>query len=314
MSGTGRIPLTIVGGFLGSGKTTWLRHQLHHGLMQDALVMVNEAAAVPVDDMLLYLSTQIRVLAGGCACCQGLDDLIAALRAYCDARVGGKAEGPVLDHVVLETSGLADPGPIVAAIRADPVLVHHLNVAEIVVIVDALHGLRYLADEPLATRQIETADRLIVTKSDAAEPEALRRLIATLIAINPGAVMEGAVMGSPAALPDPDDARPVALASAYGTTPVLSTVLALDEGTDWTAFGIWLSALLHVRGDDIVRVKGVVRTPQGRLLLQSVRRAVQSPEILPDHVIAGKDDNSVVFIGRDFDQGRLRRSLAHFVG
>lgn len=311
-----RIPLTILGGFLGSGKTTWLRHQLHSGEMTEALVVVNEAADVPVDDMLLSKSSEIRLLAGGCACCEGKDRLIAMLRKFCDERVDEHYDGRRQDHIVLETSGLADPGPIVDAIRADLVLTHHLVVRQIIVAVDALHGLGYLRGEPLGRRQVETADRLIITKADAGDEDALRQLRATLKTLNPGAELSGSAMGSEVALPETGDAKGIDLSqSADGDErPVISTSVKLAQGADWTAFGLWLSALLHARGDDLVRVKGVVRTPSGRLLLQSVRKVVQSPEILPDTVTEGKDENSIVFIGRGFRPRDLQVSLERFAG
>jgi len=311
-----RIQLTLLGGFLGSGKTTWLRHQLHHGKMTDAIVIVNEAADVPVDDMLLFNSTDIRVLAGGCACCEGKAALIALLREICDQRVDSSYDGARHEHIVLETSGLADPGPIVDAIRSDPVLHHHIVVHEIIVAVDALHGLRYLGSEPLGRRQIETADRLVITKVDTANSSELRCLRATLAAVNPGAALSASAMGSAAELPDVGDARaePLPALEGAGDEPVIATTIRLEEGADWTAFGLWLSALLHARGDDLIRVKGVVRTPSGRLLLQSVRKVVQSPEILPDHVTAGKDDNCIVFIGKGFRPEQLAPSLKRFAG
>src|ERR1700730_6868629 len=140
-SADGRMMLTILGGFLGAVKTTWLRHQLHHGLAQDALVVVNEAAAVPVDNALLTRSSRLMVLAGGCACCEGREAFISLLRDVCDARVSSDDPADRIDRIVLETSGLADPGTIVDAIKFDPVLLHHIVVSEIVVSVDALHGL-----------------------------------------------------------------------------------------------------------------------------------------------------------------------------
>ncbi len=311
-----RVPLTLLGGFLGSGKTTWLRHQLHHGTMADALVIVNEAADVPVDDMLLHRSSEIRVLAGGCACCDGRAGLIALLRRFCDQRVDDRHSGPRHEHIVLETSGLADPGPIVEAIRSDPVLMHHIVVREIVVAVDALHGIGYLKSEPLGRRQVETADRLILTKADVAGEDTLRRLRATLETVNPGARLSASARGSAAALPDTGDMAAADLPALDGSEGgrVVSTSIRLPRGTDWTAFGLWLSALLHARGDDLVRVKGVVRTPSGRLLLQSVRKVVQSPEILPGTVTAGKDENCVVFIGRGFRPRDLKMSLRRFAG
>jgi G3E family GTPase len=312
----GRMRLTVLGGFLGSGKTTWLRHQLHHGRMKDALVIINEAAEVAVDDALLRRSARLRVLAGGCACCDGKDALVALLRQICDARVGGDETVAPVEHIVLETSGLADPGPIVDTIRTDPVLIHHLRVDEIIITIDALYGLDQIRHEPLTLRQIETADRLVVTKVDAANADELARLVATLDTLNPGAAISGAAMGSGAALPDIEGVAPVTIERAEGDAaagPITATRLDLADDTDWPAFAIWLSALLYARGDDIMRVKGVVRTPAGRLLLQSVRKVVQQPEIIPEEgAKATDDDNSVVVIGRGYAAEDLRRSLAYF--
>jgi len=316
-SADGRMRLTILGGFLGAGKTTWLRHQLHHGLAQDALVVVNEAAAVPVDNALLTRSSRLMVLAGGCACCEGREAFISLLRDVCDARVSSDDPADRIDRIVLETSGLADPGTIVDAIKFDPVLLHHIVVSEIVVSVDALHGLDQLRREPLGRRQVEIADRLVVTKVDVASEETLRPLLGTLKALNPGAAISGAAMGSDTNLPDFEQEAGVSLPDLSGdaAAPITATTIDIDEAIDWAAFSVWLSALLHARGDDIMRVKGVVRTPAGRLLLQSVRHVVQSPEILPDsgEKIDGKD-NAIVIIGRGFDPKSLLPSLRYFAG
>ncbi len=312
----GRMQLTVLGGFLGSGKTTWLRHQLHDGNFKDAYVVVNEAADTPVDDALLARSTDLTVITGGCVCCTARGELVALLRRLCDRRSATASGGERLQRIVLETSGLADPGPIVEAIRRDPILVYHIVVSEIVVTVDALHALAQLRSEPLGRRQIEIADRLIVTKIDEAEPAALGRLLATLSRLNPGATISGAVKGSDAVLPGFAGVEPEPLADLSGESekpPIFATTLALDPSIDWTAFSVWLSALLHARGDDVVRVKGVVRTPAGRLLLQSVRKVVQSPEVLPELApdVASKDD-SVVVIGRGYRAEDLLRSLRYF--
>ncbi len=308
----GRMRLTVLGGFLGSGKTTWLRHQLHHGLLADAFVVVNEAAETSVDDALLSQSAELAVVAGGCACCEARDELIALLRELCDRRVS--AEGRRPDRIVIETSGLADPGPIVSAIRSDPVLAYHIVISEIVVAVDAVYGLEQLRQEPLSRRQMELADRLVVTKIDEVDEGRLARLLATLKAINPGAAISGTVRGSDAALPNYVSAEAHLLGEVgEGGAPIRALKLDIGEDIDWTAFSVWLSALIHARGDDILRVKGVVRTPAGRLLLQSVRRIVQSPEIIPEDRPLG-DDDSLVFIGRGFGADQLAKSLRHFAG
>ncbi len=310
----GRMRLTLLGGFLGSGKTTWLRHQLHAGAFPGAHVIVNEAAATPVDDALLSRAASIEVLAGGCACCEQRAGLVALLRRLCDLRSRTASGETRLDQVVLETSGLADPSRILDAIRTDPMLVHHIVVGETIVCVDALHGLAQLVAEPLGRRQAEAADRLIVTKLDEADAAGLGRLAATLQALNPGASVEGAAKGSPMAPPSAAGASPEPLPALDGRTaaPIFPTRLELSDEIDWTAFGVWLSALLHARGDDVMRVKGVVRTPAGRLLLQSVRRSVQAPEVLPPQ--AEREDDTIVVIGRGYRGEDLRRSLERFAG
>lgn len=312
-SAEGRIRLTILGGFLGSGKTTWLRHQLHAGAYAHAVIMVNEAAETPVDDALLGRSDRLVVLAGGCCCCAGRDRLVEELRRLCDERSRDGASADRFDGIVLETSGLADPAAIVEAIRADPVLVHHIVVAEIIVAVDALHGLAELRGEPLGRRQIEAATRLVLTKTDAAEPAGIARLLATLATLNPAAPVEATARGSEIALPDLPPAEAEDLPDLAGATsaPIFPIRIELGEDIDWTAFTVWLSALLYARGDDVMRSKGVVRTPAGRLLLQSVRKVVQRPEILPPQ--ADREDDTIVLIGRGYTEQQIRASLDYFV-
>ena len=312
-----RARLTIIGGYLGSGKTTWLRHQLHAGRFKDAFVIVNEAAETPVDDALLGQATKLAVLAGGCGCCTARDALIALLRKLCDERSRTASTGERLQQIVLETSGLADPAPIVEAIRSDPVLVHHIMVGEIIVAVDALHALAQLRSEPLGRRQIESADKLIVTKVDVAESEPLKLLLATLHRLNPGAGLSGAASGTEVPLPDVSGTAPEDIPDLSGRSaaPIFPTRLHLGCEVDWAAFTIWLSALLYARGDDVVRVKGVVRTPAGRLLLQTVRKVVQSPEILPAQADGhGREDDTIVVIGRGYSPEDLRCSLHRFAG
>ncbi len=310
--------LSVLGGYLGSGKTTWLRHQLHAGGFKDAFVIVNEAAETPVDDALLQNASRLAVLAGGCACCTGKAEFIACLRQLCDERSKLASNEARLERIVLETSGLADPGPIVEAIRSDPVLVHHIIVSEVLVTVDALHALEQLRSEPLGRRQIEIADCFMITRLDEAPESDVRKLLATLQVMNPGAAMFGSVKGSEAALPDFADAEPENLLPLSGSDdqpPIFPARIVIDETIDWTAFSVWLSALLHARGNDVVRVKGVVRTPAGRLLVQTVRKIVQSPEILPEQDgRPDREDNVIVVIGRGYEAEALTKSLRYFAG
>ncbi len=306
----GRMRLTILGGYLGAGKTTWLRHALHMAGGAGPWVVVNEAAAIGVDDHLLRGAAGLSVLDGGCACCAGRDGLIRLLRGLADRRSGAGQGVP--DRIVLETSGLADPAAIVAALRDDPVLVHHIRLDEVVVLVDALHGMAALGADMRGRMQVASADRLIVTKIGSADPAALAVLVASLRALNPAAPTGAAEHGVAVPLP----ALPACLPAVFpdvagGPLSIRAATVALGPPVDWARLGLWLSALLHRHGDDLVRVKGVVRTSAGRLMLQAVRRVVQAPEVLPPGADGTRDD-VLVFIGQRVDEARLTRSWQGF--
>lgn len=312
----GRLPLTIIGGFLGAGKSTWLRHQLHEQHFGAVHLIVNEAAETPVDNLLLGKAEQVDVLAGGCACCEGREALIAALRNICGNQ--DAPHGRTIDRILLETSGLADPGAIATALSEDPILARRLAVDGVIVLVDALHGAQQLAGEELSRRQVEAAERIVVTKSRGIPPEQVARLTRTLRLINPAAALEGAERGVPLDLPADVDAQPYELPeTAARAEPIKPYRLSIAEGGGWASLSVWLSALLAARGDDIVRVKGVVTSPDGRLLLQSVRRVVQAPEILPEPEDANEgpapQDDVIVLIGRGMDEKLLARSWQRFV-
>lgn len=295
--------LTILGGFLGAGKTTWLRHQLHAGMFPDTHMIVNEAAEEPVDGLLLAAASGLTVLAGGCACCDGQDRLRHALRALCDRRSAGQGPGEVL----LETSGLADPGRIAAMIGTDPVLARHLTLAGVIVLVDAVEGPARIAAEPLARAQIMAADRIILTKTDRHDTLHLDRLRVTLRDLAPGAEVTAAVLGVEVPLPSADPAaRPIEIGQTEHD-PIQAHAIPL-AGVDWADLSVWLSALIHARGRDLMRIKGVVDTPAGPLLLQSVGAQMQPPERM-----AAATDH-LVLIGRGTSQAALAASLARWSG
>lgn len=310
--GDGRLPLTIVGGFLGAGKSTWLRHQLREGAFARHHVLINEAAETPVDNLLFGRAWRLDTLAAGCACCEGRKTLVTALRGIC-----GEVAQSGVDGIVLETSGLADPAAIAAAVAADPILARRLVIARTITLVDAVSGALQLAAEPLARAQAEAADAFVITKVAAAGPNALARLAATLRAVNPGAAITAAERGETAPLPD-QPAPPWDLPPLAAVTPIRPHRVRVGDAGGWAALSTWLSALLFARGDDVVRVKGVVETPAGLLLLQSVRHLVQPPEILPAHGVglAGPppEVGVVVLIGRDIDPAALALSWDRFGG
>jgi G3E family GTPase len=305
-----RFLLTILGGFLGAGKTTWLRHHLHSGVFRDAIVVVNEAASASVDHVLLGAANRIHVLAGGCACCEGRKELLSLLREVSAPTRGVETSEP--GRIVLETSGLADPQSILAAIAADQALSRCLEVTEVVVIVDAVSGAELLRDEALARRQISGADCLIVAKTDAVDSQDVVRLLEAMQRLNPTAVRFGAVRGVEAPLPDVEvgvsreQSEPL---NDADLGPLFASEIRVGEAT-WPAFAVWLSALLHARGDELPRIKGVVVAPTGRLLIQAVRRQVQPPERLPGP--SDETDGTLVVFGRGYSSEILQGSLDAF--
>jgi G3E family GTPase len=300
---TDRLKLTILGGFLGAGKTTWLRHQLHEGRFISAHLIVNEAARTPIDHHLLTQAAGQTVIADGCACCTAAEMLRTCLRTLCDARSAGR--GP--DQILLETSGLADPARIATMILSDPVLSRHLALAEVAVIVDAAEGPARIACEPLARAQIAAADRIILTKIDQTQTATVGRLRATIRALAPAATIEAAVQGVPIPL-GPEDAAHLPLDFGKDdTAPIEAHVIDLSE-TDWPNLSVWLSALIHARGGDIMRIKGFVDTPAGPLLLQSVGARMQPPERMDGAT------GQLVLIGRGTSHAALARSLARWSG
>jgi G3E family GTPase len=305
-----RFLLTILGGFLGAGKTTWLRHHLQSGVFRDAIVVVNEAASASVDHVLLGSANRLHVLAGGCACCEGRQELLGLLRELSDSTRGVETSEP--RRIVLEASGLADPQCIVAAIASDQALSRSIEVTEVVVIVDAVNGVELLRDEALARRQISCADCLLVAKTDAGESQRVVRLLDAMQSLNPTAVRFGAVRGVEAPLPDVEagvsreELEPLNDADAG---PLFASEIRVGEAT-WPAFAVWLSALLHARGDELLRIKGVVLAPTGRLLIQAVRRQVQPPETLPGP--SDEADGTLVVFGRGYSSEILQGSLDAF--
>jgi G3E family GTPase len=187
-----------------------------------------------------------------------------------------------------------------------------MEVTEVVVIVDAINGAELLRDEALARRQVSCADCLIVTKTDAVESPDVVRLLDAMEILNPTAVRFGAVRGVEAPLPDveasvsrgqrePPNDQDVA--------PVFASEIRLGDAT-WPVFAVWLSALLHARGDELLRIKGVVHAPTGRLLIQAVRRHVQPPETLPSPI--DEADGTLVVFGRGYSSEILQGSLDAF--
>jgi G3E family GTPase len=311
----GRIPVLVVGGFLGSGKTSLLRHLLTGA--SDTAVIVNEFGAVGLDHQLLRAcEEQVELLGGGCVCCTRRADLVSALRELLDARDRGAAK---LSRVVIETSGLADPAPILFTITNDPMLRHHFEVERLIVTVDAVNWAEQLAVHPEASKQVLVADELVITKIDLVESEACAAVGGALRGLNPAASMRTAVHGALSEEPPTIGEAPPALQhapeagrGAAHTDDVSSLTLQADGPIDWLGFAVWLTMLLHARGQDVLRVKGLLELDDGTLVsVNGVQHVVHTPEHL-DRSTIPEPASSIVFITRGIEIDRLRESFDAF--
>lgn len=304
-----KTPVVLVTGFLGSGKTTLISRLLEHPDTGETAVIVNELGEIGIDHHLLRrVDERTVLLANGCVCCVLRGDLADELRDLLDRRDLG--EVPHFDRVVVETTGVADPTPIVMTLLSDPVVRNHYELQSVVATVDGVHGLRGVE----SVKQVAIADRLVITKPDVASAEAGEALGVQLAALNPAAAVRSAAFGDiePAwlfdgATRDPRDLR-VGHEHAH---EMHSCVLFLGE-VDWIAFGLWLTMLLHARGQEILRVKGLLNVGGvGPVLVNCVQHAVHPPM----HLDAWPDDDRrsrLVFIGEGFSVDELTASLAAF--
>jgi G3E family GTPase len=307
--------VVVLTGFLGSGKTTLLASLLRDPALGETAVIVNEIGEIPIDHHLLRrVDERTVLLANGCVCCSLRGDLADELRDLLDRRARG--EVPPFRRVVVETTGLADPAPIVNTILAEPVLKSHYRLEAVVTTVDGVHGLAEADREHEWTRQTAAADRLCVTKTDVADPGEVAALERRLARLNPLASILRTPLGraDAAALLAPvlHDPRGLAVEAHAHDRGVSTFSLVLDRPLDWIAFGIWLTMLLQARGNDVLRVKGLLNVgAAGPVLLNGVQHVFHPPVHL-EHWPDTDERSRIVFIGRNLDRAEIERSLAAF--
>jgi G3E family GTPase len=304
-----KLPVTVVTGFLGAGKTTLLKRFLETPEGAGTAVVVNEFGAAGIDDALIRSSADETVLLGnGCLCCITRSDLQQALRRMVIERERG--EIPNFRRIVIETSGLADPSPILQTFSTDRALGEVFHIEAVVTVVDAENGLDTLTWSSEARKQAILADRLVVTKSDIAGPEAAAALSAKLRALNPRAEILEAVNGEldPTRLTEPThDVRNAFVAEAEHSDGISSFVLTEASPMPWTVFTRSMETLLTLRGSDLLRVKGFldVEGCQGPVVVQFVQHLAHPPvelETWPD----GNRQSRVVFITRNISEKQVR--------
>lgn len=181
-----RIPVTLLTGFLGAGKTTLLNHWMHQPGMSGVAVLVNEFGEVGIDHHLVdAVSDQMLLLDSGCLCCTVQGDLVAAFRKLSDRMA--RCEIAPISRVVIETTGLADPVPVLYTLMEEPFVCARYLCDTVIAAVSATQGLQQLDQHPESQRQVVSADRLLITKCDQASSTQREQLSAALQALNPQA-------------------------------------------------------------------------------------------------------------------------------
>jgi G3E family GTPase len=309
-------PVNLLTGFLGSGKTALLRRLLTRPELSRTAVLVNEFGEVGLDHHLMErIDETVVLLQSGCLCCTIRGELAQAIRSLLSRR--DRALVPPFDRLVVESSGLADPFPILSTLKADPVLRHHVRAAAVVTTLDAVNGLSQIAKYAESLRQVAVADRLVLTKTDLADEVAVGNLLARVRQINPDAplIRVGEVQactlfdgGGASAFFVCDDA------SGHGER-VRSFVVIVDQPIDWTAFGVWLTMLLNRHGDKVLRVKGILNLAgeAAPVAIHGVQHLVHTPVHMPAWPDADRRSR-IVFIVDGLDPDLIRRSLVAFSG
>jgi G3E family GTPase len=323
----GRLPVSLITGYLGSGKTTLVNALLRHSGMDGTAVVINEFGEVALDQHFVEKSDgEVVVMANGCLCCTLQGDLEGVVGTLFAKSAAG--EVPEFRRLLVETTGLADPAPIMQLLLGSPLLGRSVRLDTVVATIDAVHGLATLDAEDEAVKQAALADRLVVTKTDLAPTADTERLRARLAALNPGAAMFDAVQGAiaperlfGAGLADRGvrDPRgwlgPVADGHhhAHGDE-VEAFCLAADAALDWRALSRFLTRLRVREAERLLRVKGLVNVAgeDGPVAIHGVHHVFHPPVRLarwPDE----DRRTRIVIIGRGLDRARVEADWRAFL-
>ena len=320
----GRIPVSIVTGFLGSGKTTLINRLLKRPDMNRVAVIVNEFGEQSIDhDLVQVSSEQMMLLNNGCLCCVLRGDLQETLRDLFVKRRTGEIID--FDRVVVETTGLADPAPVMQTLMTDTMLQSQYRLDCVVTLVDAVNGPGQLDTMQEAVKQSALADRLVVTRADLADEAAVSELETRLRELNPQAPMKRAVNGeidlpflinvgltnSRSRLEEVERWMGAEVPDEHGhvhrhDSAVTSFSLRYDKPFTWSAFSQCMEVLTALRGPDMLRVKGLVNVEghHGPLIVQGVQHLFHPPIELADW--PGEDRATrLVFITRGIERGTV---------
>ncbi|WP_282611364.1 GTP-binding protein [Pelagibius sp. Alg239-R121] len=341
-----RLPISVLTGFLGSGKTTILNYLIQQPALSRALVLINEFGEIGLDhDLVAHSKDDVVIeMSSGCLCCTIRSDLVNTLRSLFLRRVRGEISE--FDRVVIETTGLADPVPILHTIMTDPLIAARYRLDGVITAVDAATGQQTLDRQIESVKQVAVADRLLITKTDLIDFDALHKLQNRLRILNPAApriiTEKGAV--EPTSLFDAGLYNPKTKSldvqtwlnaeayaephehetSDYGHSHQHSDVnrhdahikavcLTIDEPIHSDALDHWLEALLLLRGADFLRIKGLINVVDldGPVVIHGVQH-IFHPAVALKEWPSEDRSSRIVFITRDIDESVLRGTLRMF--
>ena len=320
-----RTPVTVLTGFLGAGKTTLLNAILRAPGMENTAVLVNEFGEIGLDHLMVEkLTDDMALLPSGCLCCAVGGDLVRALRDLLPRIEAGQVR-----RVMVETTGLADPAPVVQSLLGDLQVALRFQLDGIVTVVDAVHAMGQLDQHEEARRQLAMADRIVLSKTDLADDTSALR--ARLGAINPGARLLTAVKGAvdPALLLDcglfdlagkpAEIAAWINEAAFAGDTPrhdpsIHSFCLTYSEPLHWQGIGTCLEMLIGTRGESLLRVKGILNlVGQDRpVAIHGIQHLFHEPTLLPAWPEGDPRTSRLVFITKDLSRETVAHGLEAF--
>lgn len=307
-----KIPILILTGFLGSGKTTLLGEILRENADKKFSIIINEFGEVGLDHSIInqeitHTQEKTLLLQGGCACCNKREDLVQSLRDMLDKP---------LDYVIIETTGLANPAPILFSLQSDSVLQHHFFISQILTCIDCLNAPLHLKN-PEAKAQVAASDRIILTKQDAYQDthkDSLQEILGLIANHNAIAeILPKSEVDFSSILDFSTHSLSMRQYSPQNThdTATHSLSIAFSGILDWNAFCVWLSALLYQYGEDILRIKGILDTDDGYpVAINGVQHIIHPPTHLKEW---DKERHSeIVLIFRNLKKESLVESFVNF--